>query len=519
MGCNASKSGKNVVPPQAQSPAPAQSDYKSEATGVAETVISNPEISDNEEDRDQIEAAMTAMMAKLEDVLKQSRERIDFGDFMTAEQRLMVFLHEVESSEDPMVVRHKAVVKLRHSPEYKDTLKALTVLEKLAEEILGPGSDQDGPWKAGTVIPVDYPTIGFPLDKDASPIILPDHDKIKIFYRLHGKRLDIKVDLLLPTKTPTVMPAVAGLLAMWLEMEAWHTWHPVLMGPSPVECWPRRSYHNLVHIPQKLFRKHMSELVEHQMYLLEESGIFMQSMDGKPGNDPLWKQYPAPGSCKPIPGSVKTGLFCLCQKDVSVVSILSEATLEYALPEFVIKFVISWLLPEIVKGQIKAGASCFLAGGPHAQAMEKDAMGVYDHIRRVARRGADLDAITGRGPYTPENMPKPDVVKNRGNNLLKFHHDASKGTLAGPLADVLKYHHEHHAHSSEGGAASAAEDARPLDLDDEQLAACGTGEDPSELVIDSEGHLFAGLPAEKKFQPAVELEDRAACCGSGFSCI
>jgi len=518
MGCNASKSGKSdvVVPPQIvpQSPSIAPSEYQSEATGIPETLYSNAELSDaeNEEEREQLDAAMTGMMAKLEDVLKQARERIDFGDFMTAEQRLMAFLHEVEVSEDPMVVRHKAVVKLRHSFEYKATLKALKVLESLAEEILGQGSEEAGPWKAGTVIPVDYPAIGFPLDKDASPIILPHHDKVKTFYRLNGKQLDIRVDFLLPSKTPTVMPTVAGLIAMWFEMEAWHTWHPVLVGPSPVECWSKRSYHNLFHIPQKFFRRNMSELVEHKIYLLEESGIFMQSMEGKPADDPLWKQYPAPGSCKPIPGAVKSGLFCLCQKDVSVVSILSEAKLEYALPEFVIKFVISWLLPEIVKGQIKAGANCFTAGGPHFSAMEKDAMGVYDHIRRVAQRGTDLDA-TGRGLFTPDNMPKPDVVKNRHNNLLKFHHEASKGTLTGPLADVVKYHHEHHVHSSEGGVVSAAEDARPME-------SSGTHEERSELLID-EGRFLAGLARDKKIQPAVQLEDRAnaACCGSGFSCI
>lgn len=361
--------------------------------------------------------------------LHACRARLDLGDANGAEVALAQVLRQVETSRlSPHEVR-LLLDFVRTSPEYKEALDLLREMEAVAEAALG-NDGEDGAWKLGSEVKVDYAALGFPVDEAAAKILLPDHDIVKIYYRLDGKRLDIKVSAVIPTKSPTALPILAGMAAMYHETGLWDTWHPVMMGKGPIELRKRGPYHNLWHLPQKVMMRKVCELAEERMFFVRDAGIYMMAMDGRPASDELWRAHPAPLSCKPVPGYNQTRLVCVAQEHTTAASILTTVVAEAPIPEFFVKLAVSWLVPEILRRMLKAGSQCFLSGSPHAPCMDADSEGIYEECRRLAARGAELDALTGRGPYTPSNMPTPDVVKRRAGNVLAFEEDFVGGRVA-----------------------------------------------------------------------------------------
>merc|ERR1712048_1361875 len=276
-----------------------------------------------------------------------------------------------------------------------------------------------GQWTSGAEVKIDYASLGLQVDEATSRLLQADGNTVKIYYCVSGRRLDIKISGLTPTSAG-FLPALAGFVAMYHETSLWDTWHPIISGKGPLELWPRLPYHNLWHVPvTHLFSKYV-ELVEERMYFLRDSGIFMMRLDGKEPTHDMWKTYPPSSPFKVLPGFNRTKIVSVVQKSTTTFSMVATTVGDVALPHFIVKFIVTWLLPEIVRRMLKAGVACCKDGGPHSPFTKADADGLYKECQQLAARGAELDDLTNRKVFRPHDMPAPDVVCRRTNSLLEF---------------------------------------------------------------------------------------------------
>jgi len=332
--------------------------------------------------------------------------------------------------------RQQALVELiRSSSEYLETLTAVREMEDIAKEVLGP-SNINGQWTLGAEVKIDYASLGLHVDEATRRSLQPDGNTVKIYYCVSGRRLDIKMSGLTPTSAG-LLPALAGFVAMYHETSLWDTWHPIISGKGPVELWPRRPYHNLWHVSvTHLFTKYV-ELVEERMYFLRDSAVFMTGLDGKEPNDGMWQSYPPPPSFKVLPGVNKTKSVIVVQKHTTAFSMVASTVGDVALPQFVVKFIVSWLLPEIVRRILKAGAACCKDGGPHNPYTNADVDGLYAECRLLAARAAELDDRLGRKVFRPNDMPTPDIVlRGRKGNLVELEDRLSREQSAKRLLSL-----------------------------------------------------------------------------------
>jgi len=347
---------------------------------------------------------------------------LDVGDIIGAEAAIMDELGRLEASSLDGPNAHAAIEFLRASEQYSATLGFLRDMGKLAEEVLE-NDPSEGKWTLGADVKCDYASLGIPIDEVTQKVLLqhPDTSSIKIYYRLNGKHMDVKIDCLLPTQTPSSLPCVAGLVAMYHETGLWNVWHPILVGKGPLELWRRRPFHNLWQVPTKVFMQTYVEMVEERMFFVRDTGVFLMSLDGKASHHEFWTRYPPHNSSwKILPGRNTFRAVSVTQKRTTATSIVSSFEGDIALPEFLVKFVVSWLLPEIVRRMLRAGAQCLSHGGPHGPAVQADADGIYARCKELATRGAELDEANGRKAFSSGNMPTADVVKGRARNMLSF---------------------------------------------------------------------------------------------------
>jgi len=321
-----------------------------------------------------------------------------------------------------------AIDALRASREYAEVLEQVREIEQIASDVLGESCSL-GSWTLATEVKVDYAALGIPIDEAAAKVLKGDGSLIKIYYCHSGKNLDIKLSGVMPTGSGGHLPSVAGFVAMYIETALWNTWHPLISGKGPIELWPKRPYRNLWQVPLTLFMHKLVEMVEERMHFLRDEGVFIMNLDGKEPDHEYWKLHPPPAPFKQLPGVNKAKSVITTQKHTTAFTFVMSTVGTSALPGFIVKFIVTWLLPEIVRRMLKAGGASCRAKGPHEKATQEDALGLYAECQRLAARGAELDELLGRKPYTPQEMPTPDIILGRSSSLVVCEEAFLKGDL------------------------------------------------------------------------------------------
>jgi len=456
-------------------------------------------------------ALAEALRRELEEALAAGLALLELGDVPGTEAALAAALARIEASGAELGgARCRALVQqLRASHEYRSVLPLLRQMEAVAEEVLGGGKGSaeggagGGEWKLGAEVKMDFKSLGIPVDEhsvqnaEALRVLMSDGTSVKVYYRLNGRRLDIRMSTMLPTKTPSGFPSITGLAAMYHETTLWETWHPTMVGKGPTELRKRRPCHNLWHIVTKFLLQKYAEIQEERVYYVPTCGVYMMTMEGKAADSELWTQHPPPSGTKILPGSNCTKIVHITQEHTSVLGLMTTTVGAQALPEFIVKFIVSWMIPEVIRRMLRAGAESLKSGGPHWQAMQADDEGVYARCKELQTRAPEADKARGGTIFAPSKMPTPDVVKGRGGNLLVF--EQAFGANAVPWLQVDPS--ERLLEASAQAAASG---------DDVDVAACS---DEAELPPPIELDLIDYDRFESR--NAVVIDSTSVLCGCG----
>mmetsp|Transcript_123351 Transcript_123351/g.356505 ORF Transcript_123351/g.356505 Transcript_123351/m.356505 type:complete len:530 (+) Transcript_123351:92-1681(+) len=450
------------------------------------------------------------------EALSACRIKLDLGDVTGAEEVLLAALQASGSEDHGEEFRRIVVDLIRSSPEYAETLREATWMEQVIHDVLGPGSGIAGGWTFAAEVKADFTTLGMRVD-DATRQVLEGVGAtgIKIFYASAGKTLNLKITGIIPTQVGFTLPALASFVAMYHETELWKQWHPIIHGNGPTELWRRRPYHNLWHVPVRAVMQSICELIEERMFFIRDRGIFVMALDGKTPGDELWKQFPPPKGFKAMPGANKTKLVVAVQKHTTAFTLTASIEGEVAIPDFIVRFVVTWLAPEVTRRMLRAGAACLKRDGPHSAATTADSEGVYAESVSLSARGAELDDAESRAVYCPGAMPSPEAVCSSRASLVAFEreHLQAKSVAGDSFADAT-------------AAPSTLEPTTPAPRDahgDDNAAAL---ESPAEGVEDNaiscERLWHDGLVGDSDDRFAkveVEVEEQQpvshCCCSSG----
>lgn len=380
--------------------------------------------------------AIAEASAFVQEVLSSTRAYLEIGDAIGSETVFVGALRRLEARSLTAAATPLAVSAIRSSPEYASTLELLRTLERVVQEVLGEDTG-DGEWISGTEVKVDHAVLGLPVDEETAKILFPHGHSVQTMYRQVGKRLDVKVSGLLPTRTPSGLPVLTGLVAMYQETDLWHTWNPVVQGKGPHELQPSGPRRNLLHVLSKVLLRKYCELVEAQVFFVRDVGVHVMSMSGKSAGHDLWKKHPPPAGYEPIPGETRTAVVSITQKLTTLFSVYITIFADVTMPKVLLSLIVSWILPELIRRMLKAGAQCVRSDGPYQPRIEADVHGLYAECREVARCGAEIDEKTGRPPCQPIKMG-PDAVLGRAGSLLTLEKAIARGEATWAIAGARK---------------------------------------------------------------------------------
>mmetsp|Transcript_27972 Transcript_27972/g.63282 ORF Transcript_27972/g.63282 Transcript_27972/m.63282 type:complete len:458 (-) Transcript_27972:103-1476(-) len=416
-----STTGASAAKAQSSSaPSAVKADDEGSATAAFEGKGQEPEVDDTASAGPRAPVDSTPSGLDLDYTLQVCRDHLSVGDALAAERALVTFIEELEGSDLAAEQRDLKMQHMRSSEEYVQTLSLLRILQGAIDMALGSSPDSEADWTLGTEVGVNLPALGVHVDEATARALGPEGAKVRIHHRKNGKHLQLRITSVLPSRTPSGWPSVAGFLAMYAETGLWDSWHPVIHGHGPVELTPRGAHHNVWHVITSLLLKKAVEIQVMRTFLVQEAGVFVISIDGTPPEHEMWKTYPPPGRISKVPGCTAYKIVAIPQENTTLFTVSVSATMDKEIPQWLINLLVTWLLPELTRRMLKAGAQSLTVGGPHMEHIQADKLGIYQAIRKLSEQGAELERTKCHPRFSPGNMPSPDIIRNRKGNLLSM---------------------------------------------------------------------------------------------------
>lgn len=350
------------------------------------------------------------------------REAIGRGDIFGAERRLSEAVRALGAGGEGCEFRTTALERLRTSEEYRKALGQIISYEQAVARVLDSSDDGDESWTLAAEVPVEYKSLEVELSPECNAALPKESRVIRVYWRLTEGRLEIRIAAVLPTMPAnTTDSTLVGWVAMNLETDLYHTWHPVVYGngPAVVEKWS--THHSLCRVMLKILWLKMVQLQEQYVFHNFESGAHVLLIEDLPLEHDMWQKHPAPDKFQANPDPATMSVVLLPQELTSFVGVHLVSVMHTPPPSMILKLLVSWVFPEVVRRVLRAGARCLAGSGPHASLIQQDATGLYGEARRLVIRARELDAARKTAvSFTPNCLPSVRDVIVRSWSLRDF---------------------------------------------------------------------------------------------------
>lgn len=362
------------------------------------------------------------------EALRVCRAELDRGNVFAAERALMAALEPLTDPEAPCAeVRRAAAERLRATGEYRSTLSLLTDYERSVEKVLAAegasAPDGAGAWLLSSEVPVNYQALELELGTDLDASLAKEDRVISVYWRQGCGRLEIRMQAVLPTRPANATrPLLAGWVAMNVETELYDTWHPIVAEKGPREMVPRGPYRNLWQFMTKILLYRVVELQEERMFFNHETGAHVMVVEDFPEGHELWDTHPAPKKFKINPNTTTLRVVALTQEDRTFFGVHLESGFDHPPPATVLKLMISWVCPEVVRRLLRTGARCLRSDGPYAEPIQADSHGLYAECESLVEsaRARDREAGCTEIRFGSKKPPTADRISARAKSLTKF---------------------------------------------------------------------------------------------------
>jgi len=330
---------------------------------------------------------------------------------LRAERVLLDALNALEAPSVDPETRIAGIEAIVASAEYASALDWLRKFDEICPRGAS-GSSQpesmdgiESQWKVGAEVKINYKALGMEVSKQAAEALQNYGDTVKVLYRVSGKRIDASIDVQVPTTlTGSGTPAVLGWLAMWTEAALWETWHPVIAKGGALDLEPQGRLKKLWQLPHNVFFQKNAYMEDVRMAFDHESGALLMVLDGVPEGHPLWKEHPLPSRYGHGPFRLNISSAAFPREHVTTVRVRLSSEARVSLPDFLLKWAVSWFLPEVVKRMLGSVVGCCSSEGPYAERMREDRMGLYAECLELVRVGSAL-----KEDQSPQGQPELDA--------------------------------------------------------------------------------------------------------------
>lgn len=384
-----------------------------------------------EPDPEDAERQLTQADALIAEASAEALRLIKIGDAFAAERLVFEAIDKLEAYSS--AIRFEAIQRLRSSEGYVATVDLIDVYEQGVKDCVGSADEGGSQWNVAGECQVDFKDLGLTVDAETAAMLKPEYRVIKILYRRMPGRVEMRVKAMLPTQaTNAKSPSLTGWVSMYREIGHYDTWNPVIVGKGPAAMQPREKYVNLYQSQSKIMWSKSSQLSEENMFFNHDAGTFLLRVNDVPSGDGRWQLYPEPkGYAEDTTKITFTGLG-MVQKHTTLLSMSIIANIPKPPPEMVLKFAITWLMPNLARRMLKAAARALGADGPHYPLIEADADGLYKESRELVGRGLALDEQRDGRLYSPDLPPEYELVSSRPRRLTKYEatHDPHRASKA-----------------------------------------------------------------------------------------
>lgn len=224
---------------------------------------------------------------------------------------------------------------------------------------------------------------------------------------------DVRWTITMPTYITESMPSLLGVVSMLTEAELMYQWHPVSGKGLQKELSPREPFHNIasIHMAFPLFT--VAQISEVRLFADHEAGVLLLNMFHPGPEHELWQYPSASTKYTRCPAEQKLSIVCVPGEHITTYTYLFRTTFrKYSPPAFAFRWVLFWLVPEIIRRAFVAGTNISKGLGPHAEVMEQDRHGVYADLRRLLARGTALEREHG-----PRRLSYDEIVGARAKRI------------------------------------------------------------------------------------------------------
>jgi len=344
--------------------------------------------------------------------LEPVRLALQSGDAMLAEHLL------IEALDGAMNSSQEEAQELLHTEEFASVLQLMRVYETALRDVVhteGPG------WIEGPEMNVDPSQFGLALDAATERSLREFGVHPRLYHRRYSPDggattlRDIQFSLPLPTYIDQ-SPSLLGVVAMLAETDLMHLWHPIASKGCQHRLQPREPYHNLELLTFSFPGMKVAQIVESRLFADHEAGVLLLNNRIVAPDHEYWDLPAAKTRNRRFPAEQDVFILGVPGEHITVYSFLFRSRFTKSStqpPEWIYRWVLNWLFPEMTRQAYKAGAALGSPGSPHAECMERDDLGLYAHLRRVVSRGVALERESGRARH-----PSPeDIVQFRARRI------------------------------------------------------------------------------------------------------